>query len=95
MDINPTAKVAAGAGLVLKGPVRNVQSPREDANFGRVDALNRRLASTPDSRAARVEAAKQQVSLADYPPPEALDRIARLLAMNLVQETESPGAGSP
>ena len=89
MDVNPTSNTPAVASPALKTPVRAPEGARDEAQFDRADALNRQLAQTPEVRADLVEEARKQVSLAAYPPPKALDRIAHLLAMKLAPEQTS------
>ena len=53
--------------------------------FANAHALEARLAATPDVRPEVVERAKQLIGDPTYPPSEAIQRIATLLAM----ETET------
>ena len=94
MDVNPTSKTPSVASPALKSPVRTPEGPRDQVHFDRVDTLNRQLSETPEVRSALVEEARKLVSLAGYPPPEALDRIAHLLAMNLASGPDTAGAES-
>jgi hypothetical protein len=83
MDVKPTASVMSVVGANLPRPIRSVDGPQDQASFGGAKALDRQLAQTPDVRPSLVEDARQKVSLTEYPPPEVINRIARLLALQL------------
>ena len=55
---------------------------RDEARFTSVSALNKALENLPVLRSEEIERGKQLVQNANYPPPYAIVRIARLLAMN-------------
>jgi hypothetical protein len=55
---------------------------RDEARFTSVSALNNALDDLPQVRTEEIERAKKLVQSANYPPPYAIVRIARLLAMN-------------
>jgi hypothetical protein len=95
MDVNASSRITAAAGAAHQPPPRSLGRARERASFGQADALNQQLAQTPDSRPAAVEKARNQVHLAQYPPPEAVDRIARLLAINLKPDDRAANGESP
>lgn len=73
-------------------PVRRAAPERTDAGeFGQAEALRQALERTPDIRPEAVERGRALVETRNYPPPEALDRLARLLAIGLGGAT--PGSG--
>ena len=60
----------------------------EQTDFTHVAALNNALQDVPQVRTEEVERAKKLIQDANYPPPYALVRIARLLAMHWSDESE-------
>ena len=87
MEINPTLNIQSviRAAVPAAGPPVNSAS-RDQVAFEHSVALNRGLEETPDVRADAVERAKSLISQSSYPPLEILDRVARLLAINLAPE---------
>jgi len=74
---------------------RSGTSPRPAADgtaFERSAALNRSLANTPEVRQQVVERARRLIEDTSYPPQEAINKIADLLAMTLAQESNKGGA---
>lgn len=74
---------------------RSGTSPRpaaDGAAFERSAALNRSLADLPDVRRQVVERARRLIEDTSYPPQEAINKIADLLAMTLAQESKTGGA---
>lgn len=69
-SVKPSAQVSAG-------------SAADRTEFDQATALNQALAQTPSVRADEVARAKELVKDSGYPPPYALTRIARLLAIHL------------
>lgn len=63
-------------------PIRARQSSEIDA-FASSHALEAALAETPDVRAHKIEYARDMIGDPIYPPTEAIQRIATLLAMEL------------
>lgn len=63
----------------------------DGASFERSAALSRSLASTPEVRQAVVERARRLIEDTSYPPAEAINKIADLLAMKLSEETKAGG----
>jgi hypothetical protein len=75
---------------------RSAATPRpvaDDTSFERSAALNRSLADTPEVRSEVVERARRLIEDSSYPPPEAINKIADLLAMKLAEDT-NPGEQS-
>jgi hypothetical protein len=86
MEINPNRNVdpALPAGAPSKTRVQAAGS--SDISFEGSDSLNAALKSFPNSRADVVSRAEDLVSQSAYPPPEVINRIANLLAANLIIE---------
>lgn len=63
-------------------PVRTRETPELDS-FATSRALETRLAEVPDVREDKLEYARDMVGDPIYPPTEAIQRIATLLAMEL------------
>ena len=89
MHVNPNNFV----GQIARTDVKP-QTPPESkavldrADFNRAADLNRSLQDLPDVRSEEVDRAKRLVEDANYPPPYAMLRIARLLAINLSSASE-------
>jgi hypothetical protein len=86
MEINPNRNVdpALPAGAPFKA---RPSAPAENAaSFEQSAELNASLEATPDSRTEVVERAQSLISSGNYPPREVIDRIANLLAANLINE---------
>jgi hypothetical protein len=69
-------------------------NPRPAADgtaFERSAALNRSLANTPEVRPQVVERARRLIEDTSYPPQEAINKIASLLAMTLAEESKTGG----
>jgi hypothetical protein len=60
----------------------------EEAKFSGAAALADALARLPDTRSEMVHKSREVVGSVKYPPDETLNRIARLLAMQLPDPTE-------
>lgn len=58
----------------------------DGASFEQSAQLEQALQSSPDVRAEVVEKARKLIEDTNYPPPEAINRIANLLAMKLAIE---------
>lgn len=86
MEINPNRNVdpALPAGAPFKSRVQ--ASAANELSFEDSANLNAALKATPDSRSALVSRAEDLVSQSSYPPPEVINRIANLLAANLIVE---------
>jgi hypothetical protein len=87
MEINPNRNVdppsPAGSSLKLRAPARG----SNEISFEQSASLEAALEAVPDSRADMVSRAEDLVSSSEYPPREMINRIANLLAANLlVQE---------
>lgn len=89
MEINPNRSVnpvnpivsasrakATGASVPVDG----------DASFEQSNWLSSALAAVSDTRADVVARAERLVASAAYPPPEVINRIAHLLAANLITQ---------
>jgi hypothetical protein len=89
MHINPNNFV----GQIARTDVKP-QTPLESkavldrADFNRAANLNRSLQELPDVRLEEVERAKKLVQDVNYPPPYAMLRLARLLAIHLDSDSE-------
>jgi hypothetical protein len=91
MEINPNRSVDAAAAAA--GPVKSrgvsqggSVDAEEETSFIQSDGLNAALQAVPDSRADVVARAESLVSSSSYPPPEMIQRIANLLAANLLAD---------
>jgi hypothetical protein len=82
IKLNPNVAPVAPAD---RKRVQTAKDPivKESASFQGTDALNQALANTPSVRTAAVERAKELVSGPNYPPPELINGVARLLATRL------------
>jgi len=58
----------------------SASKPAEAASFQEADALDASLKSAPDVRADEIAIARMQISDVNYPPPEVIRGIAKLLA---------------
>ena len=89
MHVNPNNFV----GQIARTDVK-LQTPPESkavldrADFNSAANLNRSLQNLPDVRAEEVDRASKLVQDINYPPPYAMLRIARLLAINLGPDSE-------
>ena len=89
MHVNPNNFV----GQIARADVKP-QTPPESkavldrADFNRAADLNRSLQDLPDVRFEEVERAKKLVQDVNYPPPYAMLRLARLLAIHLDSDSE-------
>lgn len=89
MRIEPNSNAGQVAQTSAKVPARTeAQAPTDHVEFDHASALNAALAATPSVRAEEVARAKELVKDPGYPPPYALTRIARLLAMHLDSKDE-------
>lgn len=66
----------------------SVSLGRDASEFAQAATLEKALAATPDVRADVVDQAKQLVAQSAYPPPETIQRIASLLAANVIQDSQ-------
>ncbi len=62
--------------------------PAGNAGFEAAENLERALAAEPDSRPDAVADAKQLLEARQYPPPQLISRISRLLGENWPISTE-------
>jgi hypothetical protein len=76
--------VAPPSGTPVKP--REVKEAKDGAAFDHAQALDQAVRAAGDSRSEMVEMGKKLASSINYPPPELINRIANLLAMN-VKET--------
>jgi len=70
---------------------RSAATPRpvaDGASFERSHALSHSLANTPEVRQEVVERARRLIEDTSYPPPEAINKIADLLAIKLAEESK-------
>ena len=68
--------------------VREPAPAHDEASFSGAQALTEALARLPDTRPEVVQRSREVVGSVKYPPDETLNRIAKLLAMNLSQRAE-------
>lgn len=92
MHINPSHHSdPVGQTELVRRPASTPGSVGDGTSFERSAALNRSLAGTPEVRREVVERARRLIEDTSYPPPEAINKIADLLAMKLAQETNAGG----
>ena len=70
-------------------PVRSNKPTAVESSFGRSDALDQAMASEPALRTEAVAAAEQLLRARQYPPPELVGRISRLLGEHWANATDS------
>jgi hypothetical protein len=88
MQVNPNNSAGEVRRTELNRPSPpEVKVERDQVEFTQVTALNNALQDVPSIRLEEVERAKKLIQDANYPPPYALVRIARLLAMNWSDES--------
>ena len=68
----------------VKTRVRQERAP----DFAESAALDNAMHETPDVRQEEVERAARLVENENYPPPEMLDRLSKLLADNLIADKD-------
>ncbi len=84
MQVDPKNTTNAVARVDTSQPVvRKSRAESEHVTFDRTEALNADYQEVPESRVEAVSKAKELVERTNYPPPEAIQRIANLLAMHL------------
>jgi hypothetical protein len=87
MEINPNRNVDPV--IPAAGPAKARATAPTQANgtsFDQSAGLDSALAATPDSRPEVVSRAESLVASSNYPPPEMINRIANLLAANLLAQ---------
>ena len=84
MEIKPNSYIDR-ATRVAASPVkaRPPQAGADSAAFGNVEALNEELRATPCVRPEVVAQAQQLISDVNYPPPQIIEGIANLCALDL------------
>lgn len=83
MEIKLNASLDSVARITsAQRPFRPRQTPEIDG-FASSHALEAALAKTPDVRAEKLDYARDMIGDPIYPPTEAIQRIATLLAMEL------------
>lgn len=89
MEINPNRPLdqSIPVGLSAKAKQSAPATNDAEASFEQSAELNSSLQATPDSRPEVVSRAEDLVSSSAYPPREMIQRIANLLAANLIDET--------
>ena len=89
MRIDSNSIAGQVAQTSVKPPAKtDTRQPADRAEFLQATALNSALAEAPTVRAAEVARAKELVKDPGYPPPYAITRIARLLAIHLKSDDE-------
>ena len=83
MEIKLNARLSSVARIASAQPAARVNHTPEVDGFAGSHALEARLAATPDVRPEAVERAKQLIGDPGYPPNEAIEKIATLLAMEI------------
>lgn len=86
MEINPNRNVESALPVGTTPKTRIQAAGASDISFAGSDSLNAALASLPDVRSEVVSRAEDLVESASYPPREVINRIANLLAANLIAE---------
>ena len=74
--LHASPEVRAEAGLPQR---RNVSGAAEAGEFTHADALDHALGKEPEARPEAVAKAEQLLAARQYPPPELIGRISRLL----------------
>ena len=77
IEIRPELKTA---------PARSNKAPAVESGFVHTEALDRAIASEPPVRAEAMAAAEQLLHARQYPPPELIGRISRLLGEHWTDE---------
>ena len=89
MRINPNSLAGHVAQTSVKPPAKiDTRHQADRTEFEQASALNSALAEAPTVRADEVARAKELVKDSGYPPPYALTRIARLLAIHMKSDDE-------
>ena len=78
------------ADVALVANAARPSSEADTADFSQIADLNRKLQAIPDTRSEEVERGKELIQQPAYPPPYAIIRLARLLAIDLHSETDGP-----
>lgn len=89
MEINPNRNVTPLDPLApsARAKASGASAPViGDASFEQSNWLSSALAAVSDTRADIVVRAERLVAAAAYPPPEVINRIANLLAANLITQ---------
>ncbi len=81
LEIESSSSHVPIRGPEMRAARRSRPTNTDAGEFNRTDALRQALADTPDIRPEEVERARKLISTSQYPPPETLDRLARLLAI--------------
>ena len=87
MEINPNRSVNPVNSIVSasRGGATGASAVK-DASFEQSNWLSSALAAVSDTRAEVMARAERLVASAAYPPPEVINRIANLLAANLITQ---------
>ena len=89
MEIKFNSNIAPIPGPIRKGPQNpSAPSSQSNASFSGADALNQALQQAPESRAEVVQRAKELVAQNNYPPPELMNGLAKLLAAKLTSASD-------
>lgn len=88
MEINPNRQTGAAipVGAPFKAKPTAPAADDVDTSFEQSAGLDSALKAFPDSRADVVSRAEDLVSSSAYPPREVIQRIANLLAANLIED---------
>lgn len=89
MEINPNRNVTPVdlVASTARAKAAGVSAPVVgDASFEQSSWLSSALAAVSDTRSDIVARAERLVASATYPPPEVINRIANLLAANLITQ---------
>ncbi len=88
MQVNANSiRSTVANGITSETPNPPTQSASSAQSFEATATLNDALKNTPDVRRHEVERATRLVETGGYPPPELINRLARLLA-DVVGHTE-------
>ncbi|MBL9168321.1 MAG: hypothetical protein JNN07_11315 [Verrucomicrobiales bacterium] len=69
-------------------PTKTTKAPQSEPHFESAAALDQALKAEPDVRQEEVERATRLVETKNYPPPELINRLSRLLA-EVITEPQS------
>jgi hypothetical protein len=86
MEINPNRKLDPVTLAYSPSKAKQASAADGETSFEQSSGLNAALSATPDSRADVVARAERLVADPSYPPPQVIERIANLLAANMITQ---------
>lgn len=81
MQIDPSKPISAVEGPARQTAAKVAPRPADSASFARSEKLQEAYDKVPDVRAEKIARGKEIMNDKTYPPPEALMRLSRLLAI--------------